>query len=73
MACLLGGDVIKVIGVYFAYGWRLNLLETLGVGGSLDQESTPYVQIEKSYNTKSFLLFTLCIWNFKLRSEDGAR
>jgi hypothetical protein len=48
----LGGDVIKVIGVYFAYGRRLNLLETIGVAGSLDQKSTPYVQLERSYNPK---------------------
>jgi hypothetical protein len=46
------GDVIKVIGVYFAYGGKLNLLETIGVGGSLDQESTPYVHVKKSYNPK---------------------
>jgi hypothetical protein len=36
MVHLLGGDVIKVIGVYFAYGGKVNLLETVGVGGSLD-------------------------------------
>jgi hypothetical protein len=33
MVCLLRGDAIKVIGVYFAYGGRLNLLETFGVRG----------------------------------------
>jgi hypothetical protein len=49
---LLGSDASKVIGVYFAYGGKLNLLETIGVGGSLDQESTPYVQVKKSYNPK---------------------
>ncbi len=49
---LLGGDDIKVISVYFAYGQRMNLLEIVGVGGSLDRESTPYVQIKKSYNPK---------------------
>ncbi len=52
MVCLPGGDATKVIGVYFAYTRRLNLLETIGVGGSLDQESTPCVQIKKSYNPK---------------------
>jgi hypothetical protein len=42
MMRLLGGDAIKVIGVYFAYGGRVNLFETINVGESLDQESTPY-------------------------------
>jgi len=27
-------------------------LETIGVGGSLDQESTPFAQVKKSYNPK---------------------
>jgi hypothetical protein len=52
MVCLLKGYAIKVIDVYFAYGGRLNLLETITIGGSLDQESTFYVQIKKSYNPK---------------------
>jgi hypothetical protein len=50
--CPPGGDAIKVIGVYFTYGERLNLLETIGIRRSLDQETTPHVQVKKSYNPK---------------------
>jgi hypothetical protein len=34
--CFSKGDAFKVIGVYFMYGGGLNLLNTIGVGGSLD-------------------------------------
>ncbi len=36
MVRLSKGDAIKMIGVYFAYGGKVNLLETVGVGRSLD-------------------------------------
>jgi hypothetical protein len=52
MMCPLGNDVIKVISVYFTYGGKLNLLETIGIRRSLDQETTPYMQVKKSYNLK---------------------
>ncbi len=38
----------------------LNLLKTIGIGRSLDQESTTYVQIKKSYNPNGvFICYTL--------------
>ncbi len=52
MVRLPKGHAIKVISVYFADGGKLNLLETIGVGGNLDQKSTPYVQVKKSYDPK---------------------
>jgi hypothetical protein len=50
------GDATKVIGVYFAYGGRLNLLETIEVEGILDKKSNLMCKL-RSYTIPSKFLF----------------